>query len=305
MAGPVQIDLPHAPAVRLRVRHENVYQYDQPITRSVHTLHLRPTHDRWQSLLHHHLEIVPGGAPIEFEDAFGNWTTQFELTEPYRELRLISESIVELLDLDPFAFTKTRVRPTIPISWMPSERMMLAPYLTPVELPETQLKEIHDYAQSFVARNQGDLLETLFEMNLTLFREFAYVPQSTNLETTPFDVLTTKRGVCQDFANLLICMARLLNLPARYVCGYVAPRGGGGGESRALPGASHAWVQLYLPETGWKGFDPTNGVLPATDHVRVSVGRHFRDTAPITGTLYAPANETLNVSVEVSPVETT
>jgi transglutaminase-like putative cysteine protease len=301
MPSPVQIELPSAPAVRLRVRHENIYQYDQPITRSVHTLHLRPVHDRWQTLVEHQLQIVPGGAPVEYEDAFGNWTTQFELTEPYRELRLVSESVVELLDLDPFAFTKTRVRPTIPVSWMPSERMMLAPYLTPVELPATQLKEILDYAQSFVARNKYDLLETLFDMNLTLFREFAYVPLSTHVETTPFDVLTTKRGVCQDFANLFICMARLLNLPARYVCGYIAPRNAG--ESRAPPGASHAWVQLYVPGAGWKGFDPTNGVLPATEHVRVAVGRHFRDTAPITGTLYAPANETLQVSVDVTPSE--
>jgi len=78
-------------------------------------------------------------------------------------------------------------------------------------------------------------------------------------------VLHNKRGVCQDFANLMICMARLLNIPARYVCGYIYT--GNTGEAIAQSDASHAWVQLYLPNIGWKGFDPTNGVLPATDHV--------------------------------------
>src|SRR5438105_12613 len=84
-----------------------------------------------------------------------------------------------------------------------------------------------------------------------------------SLETTPYQVLVSKRGVCQDFANLFICMARLLGLPARYVCGYLHT-GPSDGMSRATSDASHAWVQLYIPTIGWKGFDPTNGVLPRT-----------------------------------------
>ena len=150
-------------------------------------------------------------------------------------------------------------------------------------------------------RNNGDLLETLFAMNLTLNRDFSYQPCSTSIETTPYDVLVNKRGVCQDFANLFICMARMLNIPARYVCGYVYT--GNTGENRAMSDASHAWVQLYLPNIGWKGFDPTNGTLPTTDHVRMAVGRHYRDTAPTAATLYTPAVENLRLDVEVAPAE--
>jgi transglutaminase-like putative cysteine protease len=106
--------------------------------------------------------------------------------------------------------------------------------------------------------------------------------------------------VCQDFSNLFITMARLLNLPARYVCGYIFT--GNTGESRAQSDASHAWVQLYIPTVGWKGFDPTNGILPHMDHVRVGVGRHYRDTAPATGTIYSQAVETMTVDVEVTDV---
>ena len=286
---------------RLRVRHGNHYAYDQPIARSAHRLHLRPIHDRRQTLVSHRLQISPDAQPIEFEDVFGNWTTRFEIEQPYRELSIVAESVVELLDADPFDFAKLSPRSMFPVTWMPWEFKVLAPYLAPIELAETQLREIYDYAMSFVTANHGDLIETLFAINLALFRDFTYVPGSTSLETTPFDVLLGRKGVCQDFANLMICMARMLNLPARYVCGYLFT--GNTGESRARSDASHAWLQLYLPNVGWKGFDPTNGVLPDTNHIRMAVGRHYRDTAPTAGTLYSPAQEQLTVDVEVSPAE--
>ena len=119
----------------------------------------------------------------------------------------------------------------------------------------------------------------------------------TNAATTAFDVLCNRAGVCQDFTNLFICMARLLGIPARYVWGYLYT--GNVGEGRARSDATHAWVQLYVPNVGWKDFDPTNGVLPRTDHVRVGYGRNYRDPAPISGTLFSTAKETLQVDVEV------
>ncbi|HEX3601175.1 MAG TPA: transglutaminase family protein [Lacipirellulaceae bacterium] len=286
---------------RLKVRHANRFEYGMEVNRSVHRLQLRPVHDRRQTVVSHNLQIDPGVTTHDYEDVFGNWATRFEINEPYTKLAIVAESIVELLDVDPFAFARVEKRPTFPVSWMPWEFTMLAPYLAPVELPETHLREIFDYAMSFVVRNKYDLLETLFDINLTMFREFTYVPMSTTNETTPFEVLKSKRGVCQDFANLVICMARMLNIPARYVCGYIFT--GNTGPQRAVADASHAWLQLYLPGVGWKGFDPTNGLLPTTDHVRVSVGRHFRDTAPISGTIYSPANERLIIDVEVAEVE--
>ena len=118
------------------------------------------------------------------------------------------------------------------------------------------------------------------------------------MRTTPYQVFHTRSGVCQDFANLFIMLARLLGVPARYVCGYLHT--GNTGQSRASSDATHAWVERYIPNIGWKGFDPTNGVLPQTDHVRVAVGRHYRDATPTAGTLYSKANETLRVDVEVA-----
>jgi transglutaminase-like putative cysteine protease len=152
---------------------------------------------------------------------------------------------------------------------------------------------------SFARRNKNDLMETLFAINLELFRDYEYVPGCTDLGTSPFEVSSTGAGVCQDFANLFITLARLLGIPARYVCGYIYT--GNNGASRAGSDATHAWVQLYIPNIGWKGFDPTNGVLPVLDHVRVAYGRHSRAATPTAGTIYsAQAEETFHIDVEVT-----
>jgi transglutaminase-like putative cysteine protease len=181
---------------------------------------------------------------------------------------------------------------------MPWEQKVLAAYLTPSELPDTQLQELYDYGMEFVRRNNGDLMETLFAINLALFREYRYVPGCTDVGTSAYQVYVNRAGVCQDFTNLFITVARLLGIPARYVCGYIHT--GNWGETRASSDATHAWVELYVPNIGWKGFDPTNGVLPQTDHVRMAVGRHYRDATPTAGTLYTPATETMRVDVEVT-----
>ncbi|XXX74271.1 transglutaminase family protein [Sorangium sp. So ce134] len=285
---------------KLRVVHTTRYTYDRPVERSVHKLHLCPRGDRDQRVLSHTLTLDPRAPTVEREDAFGNLVTRFEITSPYTALTISADSVVELVDADPFAFAKKQIRPAFPLVWMPWEQAMIAPYMRPVELPGAQLQELFDYAMSFVEQNDADLVETLFAINLTLFRDYQYVPGSTNLSTTPHDVFVNRRGVCQDFANLFICMARLLGIPARYVCGYVYT--GNVGTNRAGSDATHAWVQLYIPNIGWKGFDPTNGVLASLDHVRVGYGRHCMDATPTAGTLYTSAAETMTVDVTVTEV---
>jgi transglutaminase-like putative cysteine protease len=174
----------------------------------------------------------------------------------------------------------------------------------PVELPESQLAELAEYAMSFVKRNDYDLLDTLLDINATIFREYAYQQGTTTVLTTAFETYVNRNGVCQDFTNLMICLARLLGVPARYVCGYIytGPKSAAVAANQRQGEASHAWVQLYLPHVGWKGFDPTNGILTQTDHVRVAVGRNYLDATPTSGTIYVGGgNETLSVVVTVEP----
>jgi transglutaminase-like putative cysteine protease len=179
---------------------------------------------------------------------------------------------------------------------------MMSPYLLPPELPEAELRALSDYAMSFARRWDGDLADTLSDINACINRDYAYVPGVTSVETTPYEVFSHRRGVCQDFAQLFICLARLLSIPARYRTGYIYT--GGDYANQAQSEASHAWIEVYIPELGWRGFDPTNGSLAGADHVRVAAGRHYLDAAPTSGTIYAGGGgEVLRVSVRVEAVD--
>lgn len=302
---PVLIKKPvEAPVRLLDVTHRTVYRYKRPVERSTHSLRLAPMHDHLQHVLSHAVSITVDGEPLttqqgrEYEDVFGNRAQRLLIERPYLELAIESRATVKLLDTDPLSFRPLRARSSIPLVWMPWQRQVLQPFLLPPELPESELNELLEYAMSFVKRNDSDLLETLLDINSSIFREYAYRQGTTTVSTTPFEVYVNRFGVCQDFTNLFICLARLLGVPARYVCGYLYT--GPKHENRVQSEASHAWVQVYLPEVGWKGFDPTNGILTQTDHVRVAVGRNYVDATPTSGTIYVGGGaELLSVDVVV------
>jgi transglutaminase-like putative cysteine protease/predicted glutamine amidotransferase len=301
---PVQMSPKRAEPKDVQIVHRTSYRYGRPVERSTHLLRLVPVHDRLQELLEHTLVIKADGEEVEakhveFDDVFGNRARRIMLEQPYSELTIEARSRVRVKDTDPLNFKPLSVRSAIPLVWMPWQREMMAPYLLPAELPETQLQELASYAMTFVERNDYDLVGTLLDMNRSIFKEYKYSQGTTTLGTTAFDVYANRRGVCQDFTNLFICLARLLGVPARYVCGYLYT--GPKADNQAQSEASHAWVQLYLPELGWKGFDPTNGVLTQTDHARVAVGRNYGDATPTSGTIYAGGGpETLQVEVRVT-----
>jgi len=281
------------------VTHETIYRYETPVRTSSHTVRLQPVRDLSQDVLEYKLEISPPGQAFSYEDVFGNHVLSFQINQPYRELWVRSLAKVTTYHLE----THSTLRSTsIPLVWMPWQRQMMNPFLLPPELPETELRELSSFAMSFAARRNYDLLETLVDMNETLNRDFEYIAGSTTLETSPFEVYTERRGVCQDFANLFICLARLLGVPARYRVGYIHT--GAGYANRMQSEASHAWAEVYLPETGWRGLDPTNGCLVDLDHIRVAAGRNYRDATPTAGTLYSGGDgEQLEVNVQVERVD--
>jgi transglutaminase-like putative cysteine protease/predicted glutamine amidotransferase len=284
---------------RYEVLHRTVYRYANPVERSAHVLRLFPAHDRLQTLHSCELKVSVPGHEREFDDVFGNRVRRVLLETPFTELVIEARSNVELLDIEPLDFRPARVRSSLPLVWMPWQRQILQPFLLPPELPESELAELTEYAMSFAQRNDYELLDTLLDLNATIFTDYQYKQGATNLATTAFEVYANRRGVCQDFANLFICLARLIGVPARYVCGYLYT--GPKSPNARMGDASHAWVQVYLPEVGWKGFDPTNGVITQTDHVRVAVGRNYVDATPTSGTLYVGGGgETLSVEVSLT-----
>jgi transglutaminase-like putative cysteine protease len=301
---PTSLDLAAPPGTTrvLNVVHETRYEYSEPVERSSHRLLLRPIEDRHQQILSSDLELWPEGRTAEYDDVFGNEAVHLELSAPYDSFMVRSRT---RLRVEAPLTLEQRIgdrRTNLPLVWMPWQRQMLSAYLMPPELPEAQLHEISEFAMSFVERNDHDLVGTLLDINKSIYRDFEYVTASTQVATTAFEVFESRRGVCQDFANLMICMSRLLQVPARYRMGYIFT--GADYENKVQSEASHAWVETYVPRVGWHGFDPTNGREVGSEHVRVACGRDYRDATPTSGTIYRGGGmETLTISVRVEELE--
>lgn len=283
------------------VSHTTHYEYTKPVEHSTHLFRLQPTEDSIQSVAYSNLVISSPSEEIIFDDVFGNQSVHCTINKPYQKLSVATTSRVKIYESPPDDHSLSRRQTSIPLVWMPWQRQMMMPYLLPQELPEPQLYELTDYAMSFVERNDYHLIRTVNDINLSIYRDYKYVPGSTSLNTTPFEVYSSREGVCQDFANLFICLTRLLSIPARYRMGYIYT--GANYENKIQSDASHAWAEVYLPYIGWRGFDPTNGCAVAQDHVRVACGRNYIDATPTSGTIYkGGGDETLSVEVKMHEI---
>lgn len=285
---------------KLALTHQTIYTYSNYVEYSTHTLKLRPSHGEGQNLVDYKFTLSEDVELLKYEDVFGNYAMHFTLNHSYQKLEILSEAVV---DIHPryIDFSLPLRQFSIPLFWTPWQRQMMSPYLLPVELPETELQELSDYAMSFVERNHYHLLETILNINDTIFSDYKYISGSTTLQTTAYQVFSMRQGVCQDFANLFICLARLLNIPARYRAGYIYA--GKNYDNKIQSDATHAWVELYLPYIGWMGFDPTNGALVGEDHILVACGRNYIDATPTGGTIYkGGGEESLHVHVHVKEI---
>jgi transglutaminase-like putative cysteine protease/predicted glutamine amidotransferase len=285
-----------------RIFHETSYQYSEPILRSQHILRMCPMTDARQSLIDWKLECYPLGLQVDYDDVFGNRVRRIDYSEPFTEMLTRLTTVVRVeQDVNEALHTPSR-RNNLPLNWMPWQRQVMMAYLMPTEMPEPQLSEMYEFARSIMVRNNSDLVETLLDINRIIYNDFDYVPGSTNVDTSAYEVFCTRKGVCQDFANIMIIMARLLGVPARYRMGYIFTNADY--KNQIQSDASHAWAECYLPQYGWCGFDPTNGCLANFDHIRVSSGRNFRDSTPTSGTIYqGGGTETLGVQVKVERIE--
>ncbi len=283
------------------ITHVTEYNYSTPVEHSSHAFRLQPVEDAIQEVVQATLELSVDGEMLSFEDVFGNHAIYYDITKTYSQMMIKMTSQVKVYACPPDNHNPVMRRSQIPLVWMPWQRQMMLPYLLPPELPETQLRQMTDYAMSFVKRNDDHLIDTLIDINKKIYEDFAYVPGITFLETTAFDVFSIRKGVCQDFANLFICLCRLLNIPARYRVGYIYT--GGNYENKIQSDASHAWAEVYLPYLGWRGFDPTNGSMIAQDHIRTACGRNYRDATPVSGTIFnGGGGEKLKVDVKVKEI---
>jgi transglutaminase-like putative cysteine protease len=291
--------------MRLRVVHRTLYEYDEPVTTSHHELHLTPRDGPTQTCLTHSVTVQPEPLAIrERIDYFGNRTSYFGIHEPHRSLDVLAESEVRvkgrpaslLLDRTPWEAVRDAVaRDRNGESLQAYAFVFDSPYVA------------FDPALEGFARPSfppgRPLLDSVLDLTRRIHGEFTFDPSATQVSTPLSEVLSERRGVCQDFAHVAIGCLRSVGLSARYVSGYlltVPPPG-----SARLVGcdASHAWFSTYLPHVGWIDFDPSNNMIPDDRHIVVAHGRDFGDITPVRGVIVGGGRPTLRVAVDVAPLD--
>jgi transglutaminase-like putative cysteine protease len=287
---------------RYNLLHTTEFKYDGPVSESYNEVRLRPLHDDKQSCLSFRLVTNPASRGMSYRDSFGNSVHQFNITPEHRHLKIEAESVVlvhdapallggglMLPDLDSRAEALTEE------FWdflMPSGYV---PHLAQLDALITAALALSDGSISGFAQAASDLIHERFE----------YVKGATHVHSSITDALSVGAGVCQDFAHLLLGVLRKRGLPARYVSGYIVPEGAGSADSKlqqVIGGyASHAWVEVHIPEAGWFGLDPTLGRPVTLRHIRIAYGRDYGDVAPVRGIYNGRAGQRLSVDVRVRP----
>lgn len=275
-------------SVRYRLRHLTRYEYAHPVASARHLAHLTPRTTAWQRVESHALEVLP--APTEESegraDYFGNPVREWAIATPHRSLEVTADSVVRVTSqLGPWQDAPAWERGRAP----------QAPGLVEFTLPSPSvplLPAAADFVRPSFPRARP-LHECLQDLATRMRTEFAFDPAATTISTPIADVLTRRRGVCQDFAHCALSGLRSLGLPARYMSGYVLDAAGARGGA-----ASHAWVAVHAPDVGWIGCDPTNGKLADLEFVTLGWGRDFGDVTPLRGVVLGHGEQQLSVAVE-------
>jgi transglutaminase-like putative cysteine protease len=287
--------------VKYSVRHQTRYVYSDFASISHNRLHSLPRELPWQERSEPNLTIAPEPAFLNAQsDYFGNPVTFFTVQKPHKEL-----DVVVMFEVD----IQERLWPEQGQSWERATEKLRIPS-GPESLNASQFRfdstwvkripELTKYTKSSFPAG-ADLLESCINLCHRLHSDFEFDDEATDVATPLEVVFKKKRGVCQDFAHVAIAGLRGVGLAARYVSGYlrtIPPPG----ETR-LQGAdaSHAWVSVWIPETGWVDFDPTNDCLVKQDHITLAWGRDYHDVCPLRGVVLGGGQQTVKVGVDVVP----
>jgi transglutaminase-like putative cysteine protease len=283
-----------------------VYEYTEPVTVSQHAARVRPRLTETQERADFSLRIAPEPAVQTMRtDYFGNRVCFFSIQQIHQKLEIMATSLVSLRLIGHPVLEKSPAWETVAALFRdPVSPSVVEPYQFCFNSPlVTVTRELADYARrSFGA--ETPLLVGVEDLNRRIHADFTYDPVATTVATPLNEVVSSRRGVCQDFAHVAIACLRSVGIPARYVSGYL--RTHGPAERSRLVGAdaSHAWFAAFCPEVGWVDFDPTNNQLPSAEHITVAFGRDFSDVSPITGILTGGGSHSVKVGVEVAEIAT-
>jgi len=277
---------------RFNIHHITKYTYEGPVRDSANQIVLFPIEDEFQEVEKQVLSISGDPAVDVYKDYYGNEVGAFTNAESHTAL--IIDSRVEVV---------TKPRPPL-VDQAPAGQQWTflqqlrwqVPYVDFLNQEKfTALDQLLEEAHVEDLRTLTPL-QAAQQLKTYVYDHFKYIKGITSIETTLDEVWKLKAGVCQDFAHILLVLLRQINIPARYVSGYICSnKNGMRGE-----GATHAWIEAYIPGNGWVGLDPTNNCVVDDLHVRLAVGRSFSDCSPVKGTYKGAAGQTLEVGVSVS-----
>ena len=286
---------------RYSIRHITRFNYDVPVSESLMEVRMQPRTEGTQRCLRFELAVAPRARVFAYRDHLGNSVHHFDTPARHTQLTLTARAYVEL---DPLPTTPESLDPR---TWREVDtwtgRSDLWDFLQPSRFA-IWTPALRDYVESVtgIAARANDPLTAIRLLLQRIHADFEYVPRSTRVDSPIDEALSARRGVCQDFAHIMIAASRLIGLPCRYVSGYIAPKPDDE-VSRLEASATHAWVEVRLPTLGWVGLDPTHNGEAGLRHVRVAVGRDYADLPPTRGVFKGGAGSTLTVAVDVSPSE--
>ena len=281
-------------AVRYEIEHVSRYRYSARVRQCVMLLCLEPRADRGQRLLGFEIETRPAGGLSRERDSFGNARHVLDVHRGHEVLEITARATVD-------ATPPTALPERLGAGAWDAVRAPGGPFADQDFMHPSPLIRPSSVLAAFVERHgiepAGDPLESLLRLVDTLHQRLHYIPGATSAESSVDHVLRTDRGVCQDYAHVMIAVARSWGIPARYVSGYLHLTGQSG--ERLADNATHAWVECRLPGLGWTGFDPTNRSPAGEGHIRIATGRDYRDVSPTRGIIQGGGEARLEVEVRV------
>jgi transglutaminase-like putative cysteine protease len=289
------------------ISHKTHYHYRSTVVQSLHLVHMSPRTLPGQIVRHHSLLVEPAPASRQDGvDAFGNISVILDIEAPHKELVLLARSTVEKLPPLPIDIRATTPWDNLDYRLFKAanERDVQVLLFRCASRLTTPTLEISDYAAPSFAPGRP-VLDAAMDLVMRIYNDFKFDPHATDVSTPITQVFHTRRGVCQDFAHLVLACFRALRVPARYVSGYLHTRPPIGRPKLQGADASHAWISVWSPEYGWVDLDPTNGILVGDEHVTVAYGRDYDDVSPISGVLRGGGEHSVNVGVDVNMIAAT
>ncbi|GAB5519881.1 MAG: transglutaminase family protein [Rhodothermales bacterium] len=276
------------------VHHVTHFRYEHPVSESIMEVRMRPRNDQRQRCYAFSLDVEPATNVFWFEDGDKNLVHHFNIPNRHDTLKLTAESVVEV---------KAHPLPDrlAHSAWDALDALFDDGQFWSYTHP-TALTQPSDLLSTFASEldwgRRADPLSLLKALTATIRNTFDYDGQATHVHSPIDDALANRKGVCQDFAHIFIALARQLSVPCRYVSGYLFHNPD---SDQSADDATHAWAEAYLPELGWVGFDPTNNLVVDDRHIRVAVGRDYRDVPPTRGIFKGDTTSALEVGVRVVP----